>query len=104
MQLLRDRSSDLKAAGISALGISVDSPFSHAAWAEKLSLGGTPVLVSDWEREAATACGVLGEYNGLTRANRTIFLVRGDTVLASWKLSSPEPDFDAIIAAAGAAS
>ena len=104
MQLLRDRSSDLAAAGLTAYGISFDSPFSHRAWTERLQLGQAPVLLSDWERETTTAFGVLGQYNGLTRPSRTVFLLDGDTVRASWTLASPEPDFDAIFAAAAASS
>lgn len=32
---------------------------------------------------------------------RAVFLIRNDTIMASWLLETPQPDIDAIIAAAG---
>ena len=40
------------------------------------------------------------ESNGLPKADRSAFLVAGDTVVAAWHLGSELPDVDAIIAAA----
>ncbi len=51
MLLLRDRGDDLAAAGIRPFGISRDSPWSHASWAETLGVENVPLL-SDWNGEA----------------------------------------------------
>ena len=102
LRLLRDRSADLSAAGIRVVGISLDSPWSHRAWAESLGLGGTVTLLSDGHGEVARAFGVLGDLNGLSMARRSIFLVRNGTIFDAWALTSPLPDVDAIIAASAA--
>ena len=96
------RSADLSAAGIRVVGISLDSPWSHRAWAESLGLGGTVTLLSDGHGEVARAFGVLGDLNGLPMARRSIFLVRDGMILDAWALASPLPDVDAIIAASAA--
>lgn len=61
----------LEAADVTVLGISVDSHYANAAFAR--SLGVTFPLLSDWNREASAAYGVLQ-----TKANtsgRALFLV-----------------------------
>lgn len=92
----------MAAAGIRPFGISLDSPWSHRAWAEALGTTSVPLL-SDALHEAAAGFGVLGEGRGVLRASRSAFLIRGDTVIGSWMLDSPQPDLDAIIAAATSA-
>lgn len=57
-------------------------------------------MLSDRAGEAAAGFGVLAESNGLPKADRSAFLVLGDTVVASWLLGRELPDVDAIIAAA----
>jgi peroxiredoxin len=86
--------------GIRAFGVSLDGPWSQRAFAEALGLGKTVTLLSDRLGEASRAFGVLSEWNGLPRAERSAFLVRGDTVVASWSLGSELPDVDAILASA----
>jgi peroxiredoxin len=104
MQLLRDRSADLDAAGVRALAISRDSPWSHRAWAEVL--GVEIPLLSDWNGEATRAFGVAFEPLGMADVSmRSAFLVRnGETVVASWLLGPELPDLDAVIEAARAVS
>jgi peroxiredoxin len=82
-------------------GISLDSPWSHRAWAEALVLDGMPLL-SDALGEAAAAFGVLSDSQGVPKANRSVFLVRDGRVEASWLLDAPAPDVDAILAVARA--
>jgi peroxiredoxin len=84
-------------------GISLDTPWSHRAWAQSLGIEDIPLL-SDREGEAASAFGVLGEFVGMRRAERSTFLVDGDTVRASWLLGRDLPDVDAILAAASSLS
>jgi peroxiredoxin len=100
LRLLHDRHDALEAAGIRAFGVSLDGPWSQRAFGEALGLGETVTLLSDRLGEASRAFGVLSEWNGLPRAERSAFLVRGDTVVASWSLGSELPDVDAILASA----
>ncbi|MDH4178098.1 MAG: redoxin domain-containing protein [Thermoleophilia bacterium] len=103
MRLLRDRGDDLAAAGVRAFGVSMDSHWSHRAWAEALGVSSIPLL-SDRLGEAATAFGVLGDADGMPRAERSAFLVADDTVRTSWLLGRELPDVDAIVAAASSSS
>jgi peroxiredoxin len=100
--LLRDRGDDLAAAGIRALAISRDSPWSHAAWAQ--TLGADVPLLSDWNGEAIRAFGVAFEPLGMQDvAARSSFLIEdGRTVLESWMHGRELPDLDAVIEAAHA--
>ena len=100
LRLLHDRHDALRAAGIHAFGVSLDGPWSQRAFGEALGLGETVTLLSDRLGEASRAFGVLSEWNGMPRAERSAFLVRGDTVVASWSLGSELPDVDAILASA----
>jgi peroxiredoxin len=102
--LLRDRLADLAVAGIRPVGISRDSPWSHAAWTSTLGVEGVPLL-SDWGGEATHGFGVARELDGMADVPaRCAFLIEGDTVRASWQLRSELPDIDAVIAAASSLS
>ena len=71
-------------------GISRDSVWSHASWAQALGVEAIPLL-SDWNGEAARGFGV------------TFLIDGGDTVRAAWAYAGSElPDVDAILAAARA--
>jgi peroxiredoxin len=100
--LLRDRGDDLADAGIRALAISRDSPWSHVAWAQ--TLGVEVPLLSDWNGDAIRAFGVAVEPLGMHDvAARSSFLVEdGNTVRMSWMHGRELPDVDAVIAAARA--
>ena len=97
-----DGMSSLSSSGASILGISVDSPFSNAAFAEANGIGFP--LLSDVHREAVDAYGVsLGDFviPGYTVAQRSIFVVESDGSIGySWVAENPgiEPDYDAVIA------
>jgi peroxiredoxin len=101
MHLLRDRRPDLEAAGVSAFGISRDSPWSHVAWREALDVD-VPLL-SDWNGEAVRAFGVGQDYRGMADVPiRSAFLVDGDRVVR-WRRTygtSELPDLDEIVQAA----
>jgi len=102
--LLRDRLADLDAAGVRPVGISRDSPWSHAAWTSTLGVEGVPLL-SDWAGEATHGFGVASELDGMADVPaRCAFLIEADTVMASWPLGSELPDIDAVIAAASSLS
>jgi peroxiredoxin Q/BCP len=103
MELLRDRSMEVDEAGIRAVGISRDSPWSHVAWMQALDLNFP--LLSDWNAEAVRGFGIAHEHRGLKDvAERTAFLVdRDGTVRGAWRYETAEvPDFDELLSAARA--
>ena len=102
--LLRDRRDDLAAAGIHAVAISRDSPWSHRSWAEALGVHDAVPILSDWEGEATRGFDVELERHDMRIAARSAFLLRDGTVLAAWMLGSDLPDVDAVIAAASSSS
>jgi glutaredoxin-dependent peroxiredoxin len=88
-----------EALGAKVYGISVDSPFVNARFAETHNL--TFPLLSDFNREAATAFGVRNDnFFGMKGvANRSAFVVdRGGVVRWAWATedASVLPDFEAI--------
>jgi peroxiredoxin len=100
LRLLKDRHTDLAAAGIRPFGISLDSPWSNRAFAGSLGVTEVVTMLSDRLGEAARGFGVMSELNGLPKADRSAFLIQGGTVVASWMLGSELPDVEAVIAAA----
>ena len=87
--------------GVGIYGISVDSVFSHQAFAKEL--GGLPFeLIGDFERKMVTDYGVrrddVAGYSGMAR--RSIFIVdRKGVVRFTWIASreQPQPDYDAVV-------
>jgi peroxiredoxin len=101
---LRSRHEQLTADGIAVYGISVDTVFSHNAFAEQL--GGLPFeLLADFERKMVEAYGVRREdvagYSGMPR--RSVFIVDpGGVIRWTWVRSQgqPLPDYDQVVSAA----
>lgn len=89
-------------ANATVVGVSVDAPFSNAAFASANNIGFP--LLSDVHREAVHAWGVpLNDFviPGYTVAQRSVFVVEADgTVGWAWVAENPgqEPDYDAVIA------
>jgi len=87
--------------GVGIYGISVDSVFSHQAFAKEL--GGLPFdLIGDFERKMVTDYGVrrddVAGYTGMAR--RTIFIIDRQSVIRwTWVASreKPQPDYDAVV-------
>jgi peroxiredoxin len=103
MELLRDRSEQFEQAGVRAMGISRDSPWSHVAWMQALDLNFP--LLSDWNGEATAAFRIAHDFRGLRDvSDRTAFLVdRDGTVRGAWRYETAEvPDFDELLSAAQA--
>lgn len=101
MGLLRDRSEELRAAGIEPYAISRDSPWTHIAWLQVLDLNFP--LLSDWNGEATHAFGVAHEFRAFRNvAKRSAFIVGSDSVVRfARRYESDElPDFDHLIEAA----
>jgi peroxiredoxin len=104
MELLRDRSRELDAAGVRAFGISRDSPWTHISWSQALDLPAS-MLLSDFNGEATHGFGVAHEFRALRDVSeRTAFLIdREGTVRGAWRYETSEvPDFDELLAAASA--
>jgi peroxiredoxin len=98
MELLRDRSEELRALGVQPYGISRDSPWTHVAWTQALDLAFP--LLSDWNGDAARGFGVAFEYRGLRDVSaRSAFLVdTAGVVRAAWRYETSElPDFEEIL-------
>ena len=97
----RSRHEAAAAAGIGIYGISVDSVFSHTAFAKEL--GGLPFdLIGDFERKMVTDYDVrrddVAGYSGMAR--RTIFVIGRDGIIRwTWVGSreQPQPDYDLVI-------
>ena len=82
-------------------GISRDSPWSHAAWAQVLDLNFP--LLSDWNAEAIRGFGVTSEWRGMEEIpSRSAFLVSEDGIIrGAWPYRVSEvPNFDELLAAA----
>ena len=87
--------------GVGIYGISVDSVFSHQAFAKEL--GGLPFdLIGDFERKMVTDYGVrrddVAGYTGMAR--RTIFIIDRQSVIRwTWVAprEKPQPDYDAAV-------
>src|SRR2546428_3472940 len=101
MELLRDRREEFEAAGVRALGISRDSPWTHIAWMQALDLD--LGLLSDWNAEAVRGFDVGHEFRGMKEvAQRTAFLIDSTgSVRGAWRYDTSQvPDFDELLAAA----
>jgi peroxiredoxin len=101
MALLRDRSEELRAAGVEPYGISRDSPWTHIAWQQALDLNFG--LLSDWNAEAVKAFRIAHDHRGFADvAERSAFLVDRDGVVrGAWRYGTDEvPDLDELVAAA----
>lgn len=87
--------------GVGIYAISVDSVFSHQAFAKEL--GGLPYdLIGDFERKMVSDYGVrrddVAGYSGMAR--RTIFIIDREGVIRwTWVASreQPQPDYDVVI-------
>lgn len=79
---------EIEAKGVTMLGVSVDSPYAHKAFQEKLGIDTT--LLADFEPkgEVSKAYGSFLEGPGM--ANRTLVLVDEDGVV-EWAHESPSP-------------
>ena len=97
-----DAMTGLETAEASTLGISVDAPFSNAAFAE--ANGISFPLLSDVHRSAVSAYGIALEdfvIQGYTVAQRAVFVVEADGSIGfAWVAENPgqEPDYEAVLA------
>ena len=104
MCTFRDSLSLLNELDADVYGISVDAPFSNAAFASKNSLNFS--ILSDYARKAVQAYGVAHDdfagMAGYTAAKRSVFVVdKAGKIQFAWIADNPgqEPDYDAVQAA-----
>ena len=103
MELLRDRSAEFEEAGVRAVGISRDSPWTHIAWMQALDLNFP--LLSDWNAEARARLRRRARVPRLRGRGRAHGVPRrpSGTVRGAWRYETAEvPDFDVLLAAAPA--
>src|ERR1700712_1225408 len=79
---------ELAEKGVELLGISVDHPYAHKAFQEKLGIDTT--LLADFEPKGEVAKAYGSYIDGAGIANRTLVLVDEDGLVA-WAYESPSP-------------
>jgi peroxiredoxin len=74
--------------GVELVGISVDGPYAHKAFQEKLGIDTT--LLADFEPKGEVSRAYGSYIDGAGIANRTLVLIDGDGTVA-WTYESPNP-------------
>jgi len=88
MQNFQANLKKLEAADTQVLGVSMDSPFSNAAWAEKINV--TFPLLSDWGGDVTKKYGL---YNEKTKIGRRVnFLIDKEGKIAQIQIDSEAID------------
>jgi peroxiredoxin (alkyl hydroperoxide reductase subunit C) len=88
LSLYQEVKPEIEAKGVTLVGVSVDSPYAHKAFQEKLGID--TVLLSDFEPKGATAKAFGSYIDAAGIANRTLVLVDEDGKVA-WTYESPSP-------------
>ena len=76
LTLYRDIAPQLKEAGVTPLGISVDSAFAHKAFQDQLGIDTT--LLADFEPKGAVASAYGAYLDGAGHSNRSLVLIDAD--------------------------
>ena len=93
MQNFQANLKKLEAADTQVLGVSMDSPFSNAAWAEKI--GVTFPLLSDWGGDITKKYGLYDEKHKIGR--RVNFLIDKEGKIVEMQLDSDAVDPAALV-------
>ncbi len=88
LSLYQEVKPEIEAKGVTLVGVSVDSPYAHKAFQEKLGVDTT--LLSDFEPKGEVARAYGSYLDGPGMANRTLVLVDEDGKVA-WTYESPNP-------------
>ena len=88
MQAFQANLQKLEAADTQVLGVSMDSPFSNAAWAKEINV--TFPLLSDWGGEVTKKYGLYNEKSKIGR--RVNFLIDKEGKIAEIQLDSEAID------------
>jgi peroxiredoxin len=88
LSLYQEVKPEIEGKGVAVLGVSVDSPYAHKAFQEKLGIDTT--LLADFEPKGEVARAYGSYLDGPGMANRTLVLVDEDGKVA-WAYESPTP-------------
>jgi peroxiredoxin len=88
LSLYQEVKPEIEEKGVTMLGISIDHPYAHKAFQEKLGID-TPLL-ADFEPKGEVARAYGSYLDGLGFASRTLVLIDEEGVVA-WTYESPSP-------------
>ena len=88
LSLYQEVKPEIEAKGVTLVGVSVDSPYAHKAFQEKLGIDAT--LLADFEPKGDVARAYGSYLDGPGMANRTLVLVDEEGRVA-WTYESPTP-------------
>jgi peroxiredoxin (alkyl hydroperoxide reductase subunit C) len=88
LSLYQEVKPEIEAKGVTVLGVSVDSPYAHKAFQEKLGIDTT--LLSDFEPKGAVSRAYGSFLDGPGMSNRTLVLIGGDGQV-EWAYESRSP-------------
>jgi peroxiredoxin len=88
LSLYQEVKAEIEVKGVTLLGVSVDSPYAHKAFQEKLGIDTT--LLADFEPKGEVARAYGSYIDGLGMANRTLVLIGADGKV-EWAYESPNP-------------
>ncbi len=88
LSLYQEVKPEIEAKGVTLLGLSVDSPYAHKAFQEKLGIDTT--LLSDFEPKGEVARAYGSYLDAVGMANRTLVLIDEEGTVA-WAYESPSP-------------
>jgi peroxiredoxin (alkyl hydroperoxide reductase subunit C) len=88
LSLYQEVKPEIEAKGVTLVGVSVDSPYAHKAFQEKLGVDTT--LLADFEPKGEIARAYGSYLDGPGMANRTLVLVDEQGKVA-WTYESPNP-------------
>jgi peroxiredoxin (alkyl hydroperoxide reductase subunit C) len=88
LSLYQEVKPEIEAKGVTLVGVSIDSPYAHKAFQEKLGIDTT--LLADFEPKGEVARAYGSYLDGPGMANRTLVLVDEDGTVA-WAYESPNP-------------
>ena len=88
LTLYREIAPELDEAGVTLVGISVDSAFAHKAFRDKLGIKTT--LLADFEPKGAVASAYGAYVEGAGHSNRSLVLINGEGVV-EWSYVTDSP-------------
>ena len=88
LSLYQEVKPEIEAKGVTVLGVSVDSPYAHKAFQEKLGID--TALLSDFEPKGEVSRAYGSYLEGPGMSNRTLVLIDEDGKV-EWAYESPSP-------------
>jgi len=88
LSLYQEVKPEIEAKDVTLLGVSVDSPYAHKAFQEKLGID--TILLSDFEPKGEVSRAYGSFLDGPGMSNRTLVLIDGDGQV-EWAYESPNP-------------